>query len=37
MSYGPDLGENYQRTAALADRVKKTKFWGGREPSCRGL
>jgi hypothetical protein len=23
MSYGPDLGENYRRTAALADRVLK--------------
>ena len=23
MSYGPDLGESYRRTAALADRVLK--------------
>jgi len=23
MSYGPDLGENYRRTAALTDRVLK--------------
>jgi len=23
MSYGPDLGENYRRTAALADRILK--------------